>query len=56
MSGGIEISFTRQAVADLRRLRAEVAATHPDGAYAGERLARKVAERIATAVEGLRHL
>lgn len=55
MSGGIEISLTRQAVADLRRLRAEVVATHPDGPDAGEWLAREVAERIPTAVEGLRH-
>jgi len=55
LSGGIEISFTQQAAADLRRLRAEVVTTHPDGVDAGERLAREVAERIATAIEGLKH-
>jgi len=54
LSGGIEVSFARQALADLRRLRAEVVATHPDGVDAGERLAREVAERVAAAIEGLK--
>lgn len=49
----IAIAFTRLAVEDVRRARAVIIETHPDGPDAGERLADDVAARLARAIEGL---
>lgn len=50
----ISISFTRLAVADVRRAREAIISSHPQGLHAGEVLADEVAARLAHAIEGLR--
>ena len=50
----IAIAFTRLAVEDLRRARAAIIESHPDGPGAGATLADQAAERLAHAIEGLR--
>ncbi len=50
----ISIAFTRLAIADVRRARETIIASHPQGPRVGKVLADDVAARLAHAIEGLR--